>query len=174
MVRAGCSDTPGTNGFYKSVSLVYFMNTKYTARIRNITATKWFHCRVSPLKSTETITPNTTHDITSCITLSCTNENGPPLMSEPIRFAGIRNAYSSSATHQLISTMNTIDVFGEMIFMSWSLRFPYQARVMKLFDTINSRIVMSDFDIVVYFYCFLIILGGSRSGCMLLIEPHRL
>ena len=70
MVRAGCSDTPGTIGFYKSVSLVYFMNTKYTARTRNITATRWFHCSVSPLKSTETMTPNTKHYITSCITFS--------------------------------------------------------------------------------------------------------
>ena len=150
------------------------MNTKYTARIRNITATKWFHCNDSPLNRKETNTPNTTHDITSCITFNCTNENGPPFMSEPIRFAGIRNAYSSSATHQLISTINTIEVFGEMTFISWSFRLPYQARVMKLFDTINSKIVSNDFDIVVYFYCFLIILGGSRSGCILLIDPQRL
>jgi hypothetical protein len=69
-------------------------------------------------------------------------------MSEPILFAGIRNAYSSRATHQLISTMNTIEVLGEMIFISCNLRLPYQASVMKLFDMTSRRIVSSDFDIV--------------------------
>ncbi len=90
------------------------------------------------------------------VTLSCTRENGPPLMSEPMRLAGIRNEYSSRATHQLVSTMITIDVLGEMIFMSWSLRLPYQASVIKLFEMINSRMVIRIFDIVVYFYCFIV------------------
>lgn len=160
--------------FCLSPFFFYFRNTKYTASTRNITATKWFHWSDSPLKSTDTITPKTRHEITSCITFSCTSEKGPPFMSEPMRLAGMRNEYSSSATHQLMRIMNTIGVFGEMIFMSCSFRLPYQARVMKLFEMISRTSVRIIFVIVVYFYCFFSIFGGSSSVCMLLIAPHRL
>ena len=67
MCRAGCSDTPGADFFAQNcvlrflcvISVLsiaendgftvmffpfgYFMNTKYTASTRNITAARWFH-----------------------------------------------------------------------------------------------------------------------------------
>jgi hypothetical protein len=40
--------------------------------------------------------------ITSCITFSCTRENGPPLPLYPILFAGTWKIYSNKAIPQLI------------------------------------------------------------------------
>lgn len=86
------------------------------------------------------------------MTFSWTSENGPPFISEPILFAGIRKEYSSSATHQLINTMYIIDVFCDITFISCSLRFPYHASVMKQFETTKSASVRIVFVIVIYFY----------------------
>jgi hypothetical protein len=51
---------------------------------------------------------------------------------------------------------------------------PYHASVMKVFEMISRTSVRMIFVIVVYFYCFFSIFGGSSSLCMLLIAPHRL
>ena len=82
----------------------------------------------------------TVREITSCMTLSCTNENGPPFISEPILFAGIINEYSKKASPQL---HNIININGQsvMTFISDNFKFPYQANVIKMFDTINKIIV---------------------------------
>ena len=74
------------------------------------------------------------------MTLSCTNENGPPLISEPILFAGIMNEYSKNANPQL---HNIINIRGQsvMIFISDNLRLPYHANVMKMLEMINKTIV---------------------------------
>ena len=126
----------------------YFKNTKYTASTRKSTATRWFHCKDSPLKNIETIIPNTRQDITSCITFSCTSEKGPPFISLPMRLAGIKNEYSRSAIPQLMSIMKIIGVLVEMIFISCNFRLPYQARVIKLFDMMSSARVRIIFVIL--------------------------
>src|ERR1700730_17466152 len=62
--------------------------------------------------------------------LSCAVENS----YEPMRFAGTWKQYSKNAIPQL----------ARMTFHSGSLRYlrwPYQAKVIKIFDTIRSRMV---------------------------------
>ena len=48
----------------------YFMNTKYTAAMRQRKAAKWFQCRLSPWKRMLAMTAKTMRDTHSCITLS--------------------------------------------------------------------------------------------------------
>ena len=75
----------------------YFMNTKYTARMRHANAAAWFQCSCSPWKSTPAMTVNTMSDITSCITFSCMSVKGPPLPTKPILLAGTCREYSARA-----------------------------------------------------------------------------
>ena len=75
----------------------YFMKTKYTARIRQTKAAKWFQWSDSPRKKTTVKTVKITRVIASWITLSCISENGPPFPWKPMRLAGTWQLYSSSA-----------------------------------------------------------------------------
>ena len=77
----------------------YFINTKYTAAIRQINAARWFQCKASPLKKMVVNTVKITSVITSWMTFSCINENGPPLPIKPMRLAGIWQEYSFNITH---------------------------------------------------------------------------
>lgn len=74
------------------------------------------------------------------MTLSCTNENGPPLIDEPILLAGIIKEYSKNANPQL---HNIISINGQsdIIFISDNLRLPYHANVMKMLEIINNKTV---------------------------------
>ena len=89
----------------------------------------------------------TVNEITSCMTLSCTKEKGPPLISEPILFAGIINEYSKNASPQL---HNMINIRGQsvMTFISDNLRLPYHANVITTFEQSNNRIVRNAFILV--------------------------
>ena len=122
----------------------YFKNTKKTAMIRQMKATRWFHCNACPLNMKVAMTVNTVREITSCITLSCIRLNGPPLASNPILLAGTCAQYSRNATphEKSITSIN-----GQLvdIFISWSLRWPYHAKVMNTLDAISRSIVQIAF-----------------------------
>jgi hypothetical protein len=49
---------------------------------------RWFILNVSVLNAIIENPINTNRVITSCITLSCNSENGPPFPLNPMRFAG--------------------------------------------------------------------------------------
>src|SRR4029077_4573437 len=75
-------------------------------------------------------TENTDRVITSWMVLSCAVENS----YEPMRFAGTWKQYSKKAMPQL----------ARMTFQSASLRYlrwPYQAKVIKIFETVSRTIV---------------------------------
>ena len=78
--------------------------------------------------------------ITSCITLSCINVNGPPLPVKPILLAGIWHEYSASAMphEKIITSHNGHD---EMSFICCNFRWPYHAKVIKMFDMTSNSIV---------------------------------
>ena len=112
--------------------------------IRQMNAARWFHCSPCPLNISVTITVNKVRDITSWMTFSCMSENGPPLPLNPILFAGTWAQYSKNATaheNRMTSTSGQL----EDIFISWSLRCPYQAKVMKMLDVISNNIVQTAF-----------------------------
>src|ERR1700747_2756195 len=75
-------------------------------------------------------TENTDSVITSWMVLSCAVVNS----YEPMRFAGTWKQYSKNAMPQL----------ARMTFHNASLRYlrwPYQAKVMKMFETVKNKIV---------------------------------
>lgn len=78
--------------------------------------------------------------ITSWITFNCIREKGPPFPSKPIRLAGTWKQYSKNAIPQLISTMAAIPRVSNH-FISLSFKWPYQAKVIKVFDSINNPMV---------------------------------
>ena len=79
-------------------------------------------------------------DITSCNTFNCIRENGPPMICEPIRLAGIMKKYSNKAMPQL-KRMIRISGQSVEIFISCNFRLPYHAKVIKTFDTTSKRMV---------------------------------
>lgn len=89
-------------------------------------------------------TVNTEREITSWITFSWTSEKGPPLPTNPILFAGTWQQYSKRAMPQLMRIIAKRER-PEPHFVCENLRCPYQAMVMKLFDTMSKRIVQRAF-----------------------------
>lgn len=63
-------------------------------------ATMWFQCKASPLKSCVETNVKTIKEIASCMIFNCIRENGPPVILEPILFAGIMKQYSNRANPQ--------------------------------------------------------------------------
>ena len=61
-------------------------------------------------------------------------------MLEPSLFAGTWAQYSKKARPQE-NSMTRMSGQDVEIFISWSFRCPYQAKVIKMFDTIRSSIV---------------------------------
>ena len=78
--------------------------------------------------------------MTSCMTLSWSREKGPPLAWKPMRLAGTWRVYSKNAIPQDNKIMA---MRGQWVvtFISCSLRWPYQAKVMKILEKI-SRIMV--------------------------------
>ena len=137
----------------------YFINTKYTARIRHTKAAKWFQCSDCPWNRRFAIPAKTMSDTTSWITLSWTSVKGPPLSIKPIRLAGTWQQYSKKAMHHE-NAMTPIS--GQLLLtpVCWSFRCPYQARVMKMLLASNSSIVYNAFILFIfrhsrYIECFL-------------------
>lgn len=93
------------------------------------------------------ITVKTISEITSCITFSWKSENGPPLIFEPIRLAGTMKQYSMKATPQEAKIIRIRGHFVVM-FICWSLRFPYQANVIKQFEITSNNTVERPFIII--------------------------
>ena len=131
-------------GFFAKKSAFYFKNTKNTAIIRQENAAKWFHWSVCPLNITVTRTVNTVSDITSWMIFSCIRLKGPPFSTKPILFAGTWAQYSKNATPQE-NRMTRMRGQLEEIFISCSLRWPYQANVIKTLDAMSSNIVQIAF-----------------------------
>lgn len=129
------------------VTKIYFLKTKYTARIKNTKATAWFQRKVSVLKNTNAKRVNTVKDITSCITFSWNNEKGPPFPLKPILFAGIWHMYSKRATPQLKS-ITIIKGIASNHLNPLSLKCPYQANVINMFEVINKSMVDNPFIIL--------------------------
>ena|ERR1035437_7575330 len=122
----------------------YFLKIKYTARIRKIKPIKWFSLNDSCLNIIRVKQTKTINVITSWITLSSTNENGPPFSLKPILLAGTCNMYSKKAIPQLIRTM-TISGKLSNHFSSLNFKCPYQANVIKMFDRTRRSIVLNCF-----------------------------
>ncbi len=61
---------------------------------------------------------------------------------KPILLAGIIKVYSSRAIHQLIRIMPATPQLGSRVLVL-NFRWPYQANVIKLFDTISINIVIN-------------------------------
>ena len=93
-------------------------------------------------------------DTHSCITLSCTRLNGPPLAMNPMRLAGTWQQYSKKAIAQL-KAMTPMSGQLLLVPVCWSLRCPYHASVMKMLLSTRSRIVYIPF-IFSYVFDFLI------------------
>ncbi len=109
-----------------------------------IKLTKWFHRIGSPLKTVATMTVNTVSEMASWIIFSCINVNGPPLICDPIRLAGTMKVYSKNANpHD--ERMMRISGQSTLIFISVSLRLPYQAKVIKTLLTTSNNIVINPF-----------------------------
>lgn len=74
------------------------------------------------------------------MTLSCTNEKGPPLSAKPIRLAGTWQQYSKNATHhEKITTANRGQL--ELTPVCYNLRWPYHANVIKILLQMSNRMV---------------------------------
>ena len=76
----------------------------------------------------------------SWITFSCTSENGPPLPVKPILLAGTWQQYSKNAmAHEKAIT----PISGQVLLtpVCCSLRWPYQASVMKMLLSTSNSIV---------------------------------
>ncbi len=115
--------------------------------IRQKKAAMWFHWSDCPLNMTVTMTVKTVREITSWMIFSCMRLKGPPLSTNPILLAGTWAQYSKNATpHEKRITMISGQL--EEIFISWSLRWPYQANVMKTFDAMSRSIVQSAFMVL--------------------------
>ena len=117
-------------------------NANPTAAMSSKNATKWFQCKHSPLKNSVTKSVNTLSVITSWMIFSCISENGPPLSTNPMRLAGTIKQYSSSAMPHDTKITTTSGQWVEMPAV-WSLRCPYQAKVIKVLEIINSAMVIS-------------------------------
>lgn len=76
------------------------IKTKNTAPTRQRKAATWFQWSFSPERKKTDMMVNTVRVITSCTTLSCIIENGPPFSTYPILLAGIMKQYSSRAIPQ--------------------------------------------------------------------------
>ena len=81
----------------------YFLKIKNTANIKHKKPIKWLSLKVSVLKNIIVKIVKIVRVITSCITLSCKSENGPPFSENPILFAGTWKQYSNNAIPQLIN-----------------------------------------------------------------------
>ena len=115
-------------------------NAKNTAATRHPNATRWFQWKDSPLNINITMTVNTDSEITSWITLSCTSENGPPFILDPILFAGTARQYSKNAIpHD--NRITRINGHPVEIFISCSFRCPYHAKVISTFDATSINTV---------------------------------
>ena len=102
----------------------------------------------SPLKTVATMTVKTKREMHSCIILSCMREKGPPVICEPMRLAGIIKVYSKKAIpHE--RTMMPINGQSLIRFICWSLRLPYQAKVMKTLEQMSIKMVINPFGIAV-------------------------
>ena len=116
----------------------HFINTKYTARIKQRKAARWFQCKDSPLNNKVENTVNTISVITSWITFNCINVKGPPFPLNPSRLAGTWHEYSARA----ISQENNITPYnGQLLItlVSCNFKCPYHANVMNIFETINNE-----------------------------------
>ena len=90
------------------------------------------------------ISVKTVKEITSWMTFSCMRLNGPPFSTNPMRLAGTCAQYSKNATpHEKRITRMSGQL--EDIFISWSLRWPYQANVMNTFEATSRSIVQIAF-----------------------------
>ena len=102
----------------------------------------WFHCMGWLLNTRAQMSVKTVSEMHSWMILSCIRLNGPPLMSEPILLAGTMKLYSRNATpHE--TRMIRISGHPSEMCISESLSWPYQAKVMKMLDTIRRSIVPS-------------------------------
>ena len=86
----------------------------------------------------------TTKVITSCITLSCNNVNGPPLSLNPILLAGTWKIYSKNAIPQLI---RIIAISGKVSnhLNSFIFKCPYQASVINTLEITSNVMVRNIF-----------------------------
>src|SRR5271163_2153028 len=93
-----------------------------------------FHL-IGERKSANATMEKTTSVMHSCKTLSCGTDHS----AEPIRLAGTWKIYSNKAIPQLARIT---------IQSGWSLNFrcPYQARFIKVFERVSSRIVFMAHD----------------------------
>ena len=87
-----------------------------------------------------TMAVKTVSEMTSWMTLSCIKLKGPPLPLKPMRLAGTVRQYSKKAIPQ---EKRMIRISGQPVetFISCSLRWPYHAKVMKMFEHTSIRIV---------------------------------
>ena len=103
-------------------------------------AARWFQWIGWLLKKTAQMTVKTVRETHSWIIFNCIKLKGPPLILEPILFAGTIAEYSKKATAQ---DDRMIRIKGQLSLMciSESLSWPYQAIVIKTLDTISRRMV---------------------------------
>ena len=134
--------------------------------MRQRNASKLFQWSDSPLKNTTVKIVKITRVIHSWSTLSCMRENGPPLPANPMRLAGTRHEYSARAMpHERRMTKNS-GVLLVISFMSCSLRCPYHAKVMKIFE-MTSRITVkiAFFILLIEKHGHSVKYGGARAYC---------
>lgn len=128
---------------------------------RQTAAARWFHLKLSPWKKTIVKMAKMIRVMTSWMTFNWTSVNGPPFPWKPSRLPGIWSEYSKNA----IAHDNRITpISGQLliIFISWSFRWPYHAKVIKILEQISNRIVYSPFMLKLVFnrifmpqnYCF--------------------
>lgn len=118
----------------------YLRKQKKTAAMMHPNAAMWFHWMGWLLNTTAQIMVNTVSDMHSCIILSCMRLKGPPLMLEPILFAGTIALYSKKAMAHEDKMMS---MSGQLSLMciSESLSCPYHAKVMKILEMTSNKIV---------------------------------
>lgn len=119
------------------------------------------------------------------MTFNCTRVKGPPFILNPIRLAGTRKQYSKKA---IPHERSIIPISGHpvVIFISSSFRWPYHAKVIKMFDVRRNRTVVNDFidSFIVewvysvnnwfeYLSCYSISFGG-QMGSLLQAFPSLL
>ena len=123
-----------------SKTLLYFINTKYTASIKQTQAAKWFQCSPPVLKTNVEKPTKIINVMTSWITFSCIKVKEPPFPINPILFAGTWNEYSARAiTHEKRITPKS----GQLLInpICWSFKCPYQAKVINILERIKSDMV---------------------------------
>ena len=102
---------------------------------------KWLRRNVSVLKTVITMMVNTMREMASWMTFSWIRLNGPPLMIEPMRLAGIMKKYSIKAMPHDSKMMKMRGQSLDDGTTSGNLSCPYQAKVMKTLEAIRSRMV---------------------------------